>query len=733
MTHDIRKFMKMMESMSKPLMELDLAPSDQEVADLERDADGRAKHPGITYTPEKNRVGDPQITARVTSYNSQRYTKLAQKIVRIKELSAETKKLEEEVKAAARLDVADLFSATDIVQTRVIETNQFFIELSKNPKATESYKYADIIKELETKLTPELLVVLQDLKKKYKTVTNKSPSLSVTAKESINEGIWDSIRGYFARFKEAIMGWANKYDASLANLKAMAGMTESVVEDDRQGEQQAFDVYQDGNKIDTVFFAKGTSEEDAKYALVCHDDYNSSIKVVKSPDKSEATSESVMFEASNAIEYPLDTEEQETAFFSIFDQYRGNYVSLDDLDVDDELDGNNIEEFADNVVAEINMPSNEMVMDWDVYVFQKDGKFYVLFDQQFNDGPWVEELKVHSEAEAKAMLEKCAANVPVDESDEGGIAPSGGTGDMGAMTAPVEETDMAESVDYGRIERIEKQVDFMARSGRSRAYIVANIGEKMGPEEADYAGEYYNQNHAHHASVEDESMTRMESVSPKKSSVKSLYGHQYIKEDEDEAGDVDGDVDSAGDDSDVSEDDIETDDDKMMTEFQKDMGEPMAYGIGSTVYCGGREGKLMGTVPGKPDTWLVELPNGQSDAFPKGTTTTKKPSFFKKAFHAVVGESTGDSVSSQVEAFMKRFINEGHEMFDDSEYENLADVNDEVIVRYLLQKSVGAQDIKLKTGYEEDLYVVSFTFKVNGKSYSGRFCGDAGMYYCHAV
>jgi hypothetical protein len=42
---------------------------------------------------------------------------------------------------------------------------------------------------------------------------------------------------------------------------------------------QAFNVYLNGNLIDTVYFAKGTSAGRVKLSLVAHDGYSSEIEV----------------------------------------------------------------------------------------------------------------------------------------------------------------------------------------------------------------------------------------------------------------------------------------------------------------------------------------------------------------------------------------------------------------------------------------------------------------------
>lgn len=211
----MRQYMKMLED----AMTADVAA---EPAAVEKH--GRYEHPDVTF----NDVSADKVVAVLKSRNSERYTKLAQNVQRIATLEAEVKEKKELVKADTRELVADLFASDDAVKTRVADTLSFIMTLSKDPKATESYKYAEVLAELTTHLTPELITVLEAIKAKYKTTTQKAPSLKIAAKtESVDlsEGPMDTMKAFFAKFKSAIFGWAKKYDAQLQNLKnAVAGL-----------------------------------------------------------------------------------------------------------------------------------------------------------------------------------------------------------------------------------------------------------------------------------------------------------------------------------------------------------------------------------------------------------------------------------------------------------------------------------------------------------------------------
>ena len=162
-----------------------------------------------------------KVIAVLKSYNSQVYTKLAQKIERIDALEKEIKELKESVKKETKENIADLFDADDIVKTRVIQTLSFLFTMSKDPKVTESPKYKEILEALSKQLTPQLILVLEQLKTQMVTRTQKSPSLKITSMtEHANGRITESIMGNaLSKFKRVIIGWASRYDRALSELK----------------------------------------------------------------------------------------------------------------------------------------------------------------------------------------------------------------------------------------------------------------------------------------------------------------------------------------------------------------------------------------------------------------------------------------------------------------------------------------------------------------------------------
>jgi len=173
-------------------------------------------NPNIEYEDDPK---GSKVIAKLRSYKSQTYTKLAQKLQRMEELTEEMKQLKDEIKTHTKEDVSDLFDAADAARTRVIETVSFVFNLTKDPKVTETPKYKNILEELEKHLTPELIKVLESIKAQEEMVTKtqKSPALSV---RPINEDIQD----IFARLKDVVYAWGEEYDKKLDDLKADADL-----------------------------------------------------------------------------------------------------------------------------------------------------------------------------------------------------------------------------------------------------------------------------------------------------------------------------------------------------------------------------------------------------------------------------------------------------------------------------------------------------------------------------
>lgn len=181
--------------------------------------EARLDDPTVSYSQD-----DTKVTATITSHLSGKYTKLANNLQRIDQLTEELKSLQAEVKDQQREQVAELFDAEDAVFTRVVETKSVIFTLSKDPKATEAPQYKKILEEFETMLTPELVKVLHALKKQHVTITQKAPSLKYTMKsEAIGEDT-----GGVAELVAKVNRWLPKFDQKLDRLDSMISAAKSA-------------------------------------------------------------------------------------------------------------------------------------------------------------------------------------------------------------------------------------------------------------------------------------------------------------------------------------------------------------------------------------------------------------------------------------------------------------------------------------------------------------------------
>lgn len=192
----------------------------------------------IKYSAVENDKGEiTKVVAQLKSVDSGRYTKLGRNLQRIERISARVNQLRAEVKDDTRELIADLFHADDACHTRVVETVGFVFQMTKDPKASTTYKYQKILEDLAEHLTPELLTKLKEIKSQYETTTQKAASLKATDKrmsfesEKLDEvdfkGAWDRLASFCRKFLRGILDWGNEYDAKLDALKAQAAMVES--------------------------------------------------------------------------------------------------------------------------------------------------------------------------------------------------------------------------------------------------------------------------------------------------------------------------------------------------------------------------------------------------------------------------------------------------------------------------------------------------------------------------
>lgn len=185
--------------------------------DAERDELGMVKSEDVSYELVKTKDVLTKVIATVKGDMSGPFTKLIQKMTELAALEAEIIKINEEVKqTGAREKIAALFGEENQLVTRVVRTVSLFeLFLTKNPKAAETTKWAEVYKELSEKLTPELVTVAKAIVKKHtKTNDPKPPSLSIDKIEPVSEGLADMGKSLIDTLKK----WGSLFDRRLSSL-----------------------------------------------------------------------------------------------------------------------------------------------------------------------------------------------------------------------------------------------------------------------------------------------------------------------------------------------------------------------------------------------------------------------------------------------------------------------------------------------------------------------------------
>jgi len=178
-----------------------------------RDTMGRVNLDDINYEIKESKGKINKIIAISKGKSSEVYTKLADKLIRLKALEEEIEKINEEVKQeGAREKIAALFGAEFEFVTRVVRTvNDLEILLTAQPKAANTVKWAEVYKELANQLTPELIVVANSIVQKYTIIQNpKPPSLKMAAKD-LSESVFDLYKSFIEKLKT----WGKSFDRKL--------------------------------------------------------------------------------------------------------------------------------------------------------------------------------------------------------------------------------------------------------------------------------------------------------------------------------------------------------------------------------------------------------------------------------------------------------------------------------------------------------------------------------------
>lgn len=195
----------------------DAAGSGHHYKDAPRDTHGRVDDANITYVTKEAKGEVIKIIATLRKHRSGEFTTAITKYEAIARLQEQLDALEQEIKQEGiREKIAALFGAKYEFCTRVIQTvNLTEIAITKQPEAAVTTKWAEVWKELSTRLTPELLEVGKALVKKHSTEqAPKPPSVKYTP-APVSEGLGDIWNSFLNKIKS----WGKSYDSKLSSVE----------------------------------------------------------------------------------------------------------------------------------------------------------------------------------------------------------------------------------------------------------------------------------------------------------------------------------------------------------------------------------------------------------------------------------------------------------------------------------------------------------------------------------
>ena len=174
----------------------------------------------VKYTEVKVKGEIARVVAELSGNRSGAFTRLGNRYKKLSDaidkLSEQRNKLNDQIKD----QVEELFNATDVVYTRVVETVSITATLSKatkaEPKSVVNYeKIAEALAEL---IPTELQSKVDEITRMYTTIKEgsaKAPALRVTVNEGVFETLISKLKGWFG----SVIKWASSYDKKLKSIK----------------------------------------------------------------------------------------------------------------------------------------------------------------------------------------------------------------------------------------------------------------------------------------------------------------------------------------------------------------------------------------------------------------------------------------------------------------------------------------------------------------------------------
>jgi multidrug efflux pump subunit AcrA (membrane-fusion protein) len=174
---------------------------------------------GKTVTLEMVNKSITKVVAQLdeTRRESASANRLAQTVTKIQTRLKQLKEKEDNLKEKIRADIVDkYFDAEDAIYTRVIETNEVILSVSKETEREGSFKKDEFFAEVTTLLS-EFSDQILKLKEKYTSAPVKvKSSVTVKIKEDDDKGALSAVKTYLYKlldwFKLAIKAYDSKME-----------------------------------------------------------------------------------------------------------------------------------------------------------------------------------------------------------------------------------------------------------------------------------------------------------------------------------------------------------------------------------------------------------------------------------------------------------------------------------------------------------------------------------------
>ncbi|MCK9430018.1 MAG: hypothetical protein M0R17_08445 [Candidatus Omnitrophica bacterium] len=196
----------------------------------------------IEYQEKKVKGEIDRVTAKLTMQKGSGASRVAKRYLELENQIDKLAKERESLNPELKEYINEFFDIEDEIYTRVLDTSSFILTMSKKPKDTPETTISNTVVDYD-KILSEIANIFPDLTESIKTITNqytrietqtiaakqgKSPSVKVTTKEGIDEGVNHFImqmKSYIIRLvrhvKSFITGKLEHYDDKFEDIKLM--------------------------------------------------------------------------------------------------------------------------------------------------------------------------------------------------------------------------------------------------------------------------------------------------------------------------------------------------------------------------------------------------------------------------------------------------------------------------------------------------------------------------------